>query len=65
MDRLKLIKIMDMNYSGDFSGYDFFMLLISSCILENEQNPFDKNEKDALTGCAARFASSPTTPVRA
>ena len=48
MDFLELIKIMDMNYSGNFSGYDFFMLLISNCILENEQNPFDKIEKDTV-----------------
>ena len=48
MDCLELIKIMDMNYSGDFSGYDFFMLLINNCILEDEQNPFAEIEKDTV-----------------
>ena len=46
MTLLKLIEILDMNYSGDYNDYEFFMCLIDNCVIG--ENPFEKLKKDTV-----------------
>ena len=46
MTLLKLIEILDMNYSGDYTDYEFFMCLIDNSVAG--KNPFENLKKDTV-----------------